>query len=181
MINRTTSFEELAFLVCTALDQDGTTAVLSGGGAATIYAPLAHQSRDLDFIIQFTFGIGNASASPILDLGFVREGGTYVHPDSDFTVEFPIEPLAIGEELVRTWHTMRNRDLLLHIISPTDCVRDRLAWYLFNNDHSSLQQALGVALAQPIDLQAVESWCTREGEPGKFRIFKERLERLAHQ
>ncbi len=41
----------VAFEVCTALEAAGTTAVLTGGSAATFYAPEAYQSVDIDFVI----------------------------------------------------------------------------------------------------------------------------------
>lgn len=43
MIDRDSSLRDVAFEVCTALDRVGVTAVLSGGGAATLYAPHAIQ------------------------------------------------------------------------------------------------------------------------------------------
>lgn len=175
MITPGTSLRELAFIVCSALAADGTTAILSGGGAATVYAPEAYQSRDLDFIFEFWSTTDRPSAQPLFDLGFVSDGQSYSHPETHLTVEFPTGPLAIGEEQITSWDTLREGDLLLHILSPTDCVRDRLAWFLFNNDFSSLEQILAVAQLHPIDLGVIERWCQSEGEPQKFEIFADRL------
>ena len=52
-IRSETSLAELALIVCTALERVGQTAILTGGGAATFYAPEAYQSRDLDFVFEF--------------------------------------------------------------------------------------------------------------------------------
>lgn len=174
MINPETTLRDLAFIVCSALHANGTTAILSGGGAATVYAPEAYQSRDLDFIFEF-WSAFEPSAQPLLDLGFTRNGQSYHHPETHLTVEFPTGPLAIGKEQITVWDTMCDGDRLLHILSPTDCVRDRLAWFLFNNDFSSLEQALAVAQLHPIDLVVIERWCRSEGEPQKFEIFADRL------
>ena len=57
-IRSTTSLRELAFIVCTALDRKGATAVLTGGGAATIYSAEAYKSRDLDFVLSFGGEVG---------------------------------------------------------------------------------------------------------------------------
>ena len=120
MINPATTLRELAFIVCTALDDKGTKAILSGGGAATVYAPEAYQSRDLDFIFEFSSVAGASSTQPLLNLGFFLNGQSYSHPQTHLTVEFPAGPLAIGDEQISTWDTLREGGRLLHILSPTD-------------------------------------------------------------
>ena len=50
-ITRESSLREVAFAVCTALHERGIEVVLTGGSAATVYAPHAYQSRDIDFVI----------------------------------------------------------------------------------------------------------------------------------
>ena len=84
----------------------------------------------------------------------------------------------IGEDAVTKWDTLREGDLRLHILSPTDCVRDRLAWFLFNNDFSALEQALAVAARHPIDLEAVGEWAEREGERSRYKVFEDRYKAL---
>src|SRR5690606_901155 len=72
LITKASSLTEVAFAVCTALDRAGTKAVLTGGSAATYYAPDAYQSGDLDFVIAFH---GADAAEPaLLALGYRREG-----------------------------------------------------------------------------------------------------------
>ncbi|MCC7433339.1 MAG: hypothetical protein IT363_01545 [Methanoregulaceae archaeon] len=137
MIGASTTLRELAFLVCTAFDDAGETVVLSGGGAATIYAPEAHQSRDLDFIFALWSVDGQVSDGPMRALGFAERGGTYGHPACPYTVEFPAGPLAVGDDSIDTWDTLEEGGNRLHIISPTDCVRDRLAWFFYGRDHSA--------------------------------------------
>ena len=76
------------------------------------------------------FLFGDKRAISILDLGFEASSvrGTYRHPGTPLTLEFLDGPLAVGGEVVSTWgfgSTLRAK--VLHIITPTDCVRDRLA------------------------------------------------------
>lgn len=177
-ITASTTLKDLAFIVCTALDQSGIKAVLTGGGAATVYAPEAYQSRDLDFILSYQSSIKSGSAKPLIELGFSESGGVYRHPSTPFPVEFPPGPLAIGDEIIRSFDTIRDANRVLHILTPTDCVRDRLSWFLYNNDYAGLDQAVVVAKSQIIDIELVRRWCSVQDETRKFDLF---LARLANQ
>ncbi len=175
MIDESTTLRELAFIVCTALDHAGSQAVLTGGGAATVYAPETCQSLDIDFVFSFWSAVESVSANPLFELGFERENSLYRHPKNPITVEFPAGPLKVGADDILHWDTLKENSQLLHILTPTDCVRDRLAWYLFADDYASLEQAVSVALKHQIDLELVGSWCAREGESKKFEAFLHRL------
>lgn len=174
-INPETTLRELAFLVCTALDQEGYIAVLTGGSAATIYAPDAYQSSDLDFVFTFWSSLGGVSEQALLALGFTRAGDFYKHPSSAYTLDFPRGPLAVGSQMIDDWLTMTDGDRVLYILTPTDSVRDRLCAYYFYNDFSGLEQALAVASRQTIDIEVVRNWSQREGELAKFTNFEARL------
>lgn len=174
-IGPTTSLTETAFVVGTALENAGVEAVLSGGGAATVYAPDVNQSQDLDFILGFWSSLGLPDKC-IRGLGFVPKNGIYEHADTRFTLEFPKGPLSIGDEVVTTWNTLREGDMVLNILSPTDSVRDRLLWFFSYNryDFSALEQALGIALRQEIDLPRIKAWAIAEGATERFGIFEAR-------
>jgi hypothetical protein len=62
--------EDLAARVCTALRRHGVRVVLSGGGAASIYAPNPYESMDLDFI---PIGLPRRVDAAMLELGFRKE------------------------------------------------------------------------------------------------------------
>jgi len=180
MISPSTSLRELAFIVGTALNRANITAVLSGGGAATVYAPEANQSHDLDFILEFWSSLGSSNRC-ILDLGFSERNGLYRHPNTKFTLEFPPGPLNVGEEVIRAWSTLRENEMVLNILSPTDCVRDRLLPFLSgttNVDYSALEQALAVAAAHEIDLKRIHQWAISEGIATRYPIFERRYRAL---
>jgi hypothetical protein len=161
------------------LSKGGVEAVLTGGSAATVYAPTAYQSRDLDFVVQFRAPEGNPNA--ILEsLGYRVARDHYEHAENALIVEFPRGPLTVGRDLIRRWDTLREGDMLLHIIKPTDSCRDRLAGFLFWNDRGALEQAVAVARAcgASIDIIAVRRWCESEGKRDAFDEFQ-RMVRLA--
>jgi hypothetical protein len=160
-------------MVCTALHKGGIETVLTGGSAATVYAPHAYQSHDIDFIV--TFHSPESNAGEILSvLGYREKHGHYEHADNALILEFPRGPLAIGRELVKKWDTLHDGDMMLHIISPTDSSRDRLAGFLFWNDRGSLDQAVAVARARrsDVDMTVIRNWCRSEGKPDVFVTFE---------
>lgn len=111
-ITRDSSLREVAFAVCTALDRVGVTAVLTGGGAATLYAPEAIQSFDLDFVLE-VYSDEKLPGKALEELGYRREGHDYRHRASRFQLEFPAGPLAIGDERIERWATLHERSELL--------------------------------------------------------------------
>jgi hypothetical protein len=155
---------DVAFAACTALDRAGEVAVLCGGSAATYYAPEAYQSRDLDFVLRF------AARARVVDdalrpLGYVRAPeGLYRNPRIVYTIEFPSGPLAIGSETITSYATERRGELLLHVYTPTDVVRDRFMHYWAWGDQGALRVALAVAgvRASDIDAASIEAWTARE-------------------
>jgi hypothetical protein len=175
MIDTASSLVDVAFAVCTALERVGTTAVLTGGSAATYYAPDAYQSLDLDFVI--TFNANATGERALFELGFTRTADYYQHPDSAFPLEFPPGPLMVGDDIIASWDTNRRGDELLHVLTPTDSCRDRLAALLFWNDFSGLEQAIAVCRAQwkKIDLDVIRGWCERERGAEKYELFASRL------
>jgi hypothetical protein len=171
-IEASSTLREVAFVVCTELDRSGVTAVLTGGSAAAVYAPGVCQSPGLDFVAQ-ALAAGARGAQALESLGYRFEKTTYRHPENPLTLNFPASQLAVGGNLVRTWATLHESSFLLHILSPTDCCRDRLTGFLFWQDRGSLIQAAAVAGAQHdrVDLESVRRWCAREGHADAFREF----------
>lgn len=175
------SLPDVARAICTVLAQAGITVVLTGGSAATYYAPEAYQSVDIDFVvIRFNRSDGSKGISEHLEgLGFIPQKNCYRHPDVPFPIEFPKGPLAVGQEILNKWKTEASSDGVLHVLTPTDSVKDRLAAFIHWNDHAGLAQALAVAKAVPgeVDLAAVASWAEAEGGGERFRTFLTRLQR----
>ena len=163
MIDEASTLDDVAFAVCTALDHNRIEAILTGGSAAAHYAPIAVQSLDADFVLRFSVGGGESAA--LATIGYTRTPGRfYAHPRSPCTVEFPVGPLAIGTELVQEWSTERRDEEALHVLPPTDCVRDRFIAYYAWGDLSALASALHVAraTADRFDERAFVAWARRE-------------------
>jgi len=155
---------DVAFAACTVLARAGETAVLCGGSAAAYYVPDVYQSLDVDFVVEV------GAAPHVVDralatIGYSRIAeGYYRHPALSYALAFPIGPLAIGREFVTTWRTDRRGELLLHVYTATDVVRDRFLHYWAWGDRTALDAAVAVARARhaEVDLDAFGAWTRRE-------------------
>jgi hypothetical protein len=79
-------------------------------------------------------------------MGFKKEGRHYRHPDCPHLfVEFPPGPLGIGEDTKVKPMEKREEGFTFKILSPTDCIRDRLASYIHFKSREGLDQAILVA------------------------------------
>ena len=167
---------ELAAFISSHLRQTGIDTVLSGGSCVSIYSAGKYVSKDLDFI-QTGFATARKIRGAMLAIGFVYEHGNFTHPDTELLVDFPAGPLAVGKEPVAAIEEIRFSTGMLRILSPTDCVKDRLAAYYHWEDLQCLEQAVLVALANPVHLTEVRRWSDREGMSDGFEFFADRLER----
>ena len=68
---------------------------------------------------------------------------------------------------------------ILRIISPTDCVKDRLTWYYHEGDTECLRQAVLVANSNTIDLKEIKRWSQVEGKDDEFDRIKTQLKKKA--
>lgn len=127
-ITAATSLQEIAVLVSEALEAAGIPAVLSGGAAVTFYSDNVYISADLDFV---TVARNKVIAPVLARLGFLPTGKDFQHEDSEFFVEFPPGPLSFGDRYIDTSETavLETQYGRLRIITPTQCVMDRLTWY----------------------------------------------------
>jgi hypothetical protein len=66
---------------------------------------------------------------------------------------------------------------VIKILSPSDCVKDRLASYIYYNDRDGLDQALLVAKAHPINFESIKSWCKNEKAEFAFDDFISKLKK----
>ena len=154
--------------------------VLSGGSCVSIYSQEKYVSMDLDFV-NAGFAKRAAIRAVMEDLGFHEENRYFRHPDSDLLVEFPPGPLGVGDEQVKQIDEIEAPTGILQIISPTDCVKDRLAWFYHDNDTECLEQAIFVAEAKDIDLAEIERWSKAEGRTDKFREIRKRLAKKSEE
>lgn len=165
---------ELAGFVGDHLAKKGINVVLSGGACVAFYSEGKHVSLDLDFVNASMTNFVKIHAA-MKEIGFQERNRYFIHPDTELFVEFPSGPLAVGDEQVRTVAEIETQTGTFQIISPTDCVKDRLAAYYHWDDLPCLEQATMVANENDVDLDEIRAWSENEGRVEQFQRFLEQL------
>jgi hypothetical protein len=175
-ITQRSSPRDVALAVGRTLAENGIRAVLTGGGCASLHSAGHYLSADLDFVLT-----GSTTRSDLdramASVGFTPQGDRYVHPRSDFWVEFPRGPLAVGADLDVALVEIDEPAGRVVALSPTDSCRDRLAAFYHWSDRQSLEVAVAVAARNEIDLDRIRRWSDREGHAARFEEFRRELAR----
>ncbi|WP_225073418.1 hypothetical protein [Desulfuromonas sp. CSMB_57] len=95
-----------------------------------------------------------------------------IYPETKYFLEFPAGSLAVGDEAPQKIVVLGFETGELTALSPTDCVKDRLATYFHWNDRQCLEQTLLVACASDIDFVEIERWSLKEGHEKKLHHFR---------
>ena len=168
------SMEELAAYVCDKLNENGIETVLSGGCCVQIYSQGKYTSDDIDLIDRFNGG-HTLIKKVMFDMGFREHNRYFVHEDTKWFIEFPRGPLGVGDAPVNDIATREEETGILKLLTPTDCIKDRLAAYYHWDDPQSLEQAVWVAEQNEFDIASIEAWSQKENEMDKFNIFRLRV------
>ncbi len=168
------TLEEVAVAVSEALFAAGITATLSGGAAVSIYSHNEYESKDLDFVTAAML----KDTKPVMEqLGFAQmvegHGSAFDHSAIEWFVEFVSAPLTLGGQHVPDEQCAELEFPLgkLRILTPTQSVMDRLAWFIHDGDPQSRDQALMVARSNEIDWVMVKKWFIAEG--GDSDLFEQ--------
>ena len=167
---------ELGAFVQSQLRKNGIEVVLAGGAAVAIYSNNKYVSKDLDLINIYSVNRRKIRDS-LIEIGFHEQGRYFRHSDSQFFIEFPPGPLAIGQEPVKEVVEKKFSTGILKVISPTDCVKDRLAAYYHWGDQQALLQASLVADQHRVKIDEIRNWSLAEGKLEEFEKIKNRLVR----
>ena len=169
------SIKDLGIYISDYLRKNGIETVLSGGACVTIYTNNKYLSYDLDFVLPVY--VNRKEIRGVLEkIEFYEEGRYFKHKDTQYFIDFLSPPLSVGEEPVKVISSIRKGSMVLKLLSPTDCVKDRLAAYYHWNDKPSLDQAILVCKDNKVELKEIERWSINEEMTSKFKIFKKMLE-----
>lgn len=162
---------EFAAHICDFLMKHGVRTTLSGGSCVSIYCEERYVSFDLDFVQNEVFSSRKKIAGLMEQLGFTEKNRYFEFPGVAWIVEFPPGPLAIGEQWISAIHEMRTEVGVLRLLRPTDCVKDRLAWFFHDGDMQCLEQALLVSERRDVDIEEIRLWSCCEKREKEFGVF----------
>lgn len=175
-ITKKSSRKQFAAEVVKQLEKHDISCVLVGGACVSIYTNEKHKSRDLDFISPHA---QESIEKALKEIGFKRSGRYFVHARSEFYLEFPTGPVAIGTKVpVQPEGRLKVGKTVIKMLSPTQSVMDRLIAWMAWNDRRSLIHAIWISQRHPINLSKIRKWAHDEGESEKFEHFLEQLRQV---
>jgi hypothetical protein len=175
-LTRRSTIRDVAARVSQALSDAGITAVLTGGGAVSVYSTNRYRSYDIDFV---TAASRRELAAVMSTLEFRPAAGRHFeHPATPLVVEFVAWPVTVGDEVVSKWSRMPTPAGTLQILTPIQCVKDRLAAFYHWRDAQSLEQALLVAGAHRVSMAELKRWSGVEGHLDDFAEFQRRQQKM---
>ncbi len=164
------TLEKLAAIVSEKLKEHDIDAILVGGSCVSIYSQNRYQSYDLDYV---TYEDLKTIEKVLHKLDFKREGKYFSRPDCKYFIEFVSPPVAIGSEPIHDFENYKTKLGTIKMLTPTDCIKDRLASYYHWNDKQALDQAIMVFNKKQkiINLNEIKRWSKKEGFLKKFDFF----------
>jgi hypothetical protein len=163
--------EDWAFRVSDRLRRFSIEAILTGGACVSLYSSNAYPSYDLDFVLRGHPEPGRIRKA-MESLGFRLDSGRFIHPETEYFVEILPPPPSVGEDPIRETSVRRRGGLRLEMLTPTDCVKDRLAAFYHWQDRPSLAQAVLVARMRSVDMREIGRWSRAEGMAEPFKAFR---------
>ncbi|MGA1939845.1 hypothetical protein [Arcobacter sp. YIC-310] len=164
LLNNLIDVQDCATLVCQVLKNRNIDVVLTGGSCMEIYTNSNYSSLDLDFIANPNVKTKQV-ISTMLDLGFHKtKDGYFKYKDNPYFIEFPTGPISVGDERVHKTIELKSHVGTLKLLSPTDCVKDRLCAYYYHNGKECYPQAVAVAHSNidKIDFENLKAWVKKE-------------------
>lgn len=168
------SLQDFAVVISDYLIKNGIEVILTGGACVVIYTNNKYMSNDLDFVL-ISFDKQKEAKQLLTKIGFYEEDRYFKHKDTEYFIDFVPPPLSVGEEPVREISEIIKRNCKLKLLSPTDCVKDRLAAFYHWKDRQTLMQAILVCRDNQVDLTEVKRWSANEGKSDEYIKFTEQL------
>jgi hypothetical protein len=168
------SISDLAAIVNNKFAEHNMKTILVGGACVAIYSNNRYLSYDLDFV---TYESKEKIKKALAEIGFEVKGKYFARDDCPYFIEFVSPPVAVGEEMVVDFESLDTPFGHVVLLTPTDCVKDRLSSFFHWQDSQALEQAIMVFQDQNVNLQDIELWAKAEDHFDKFKEFVKALKK----
>ena len=162
-LDNVSTLEETAAYICTKLKEKNIDVVLSGGSCMEIYTKSNFSSLDIDFIPNPSV-TSKQIEKIMLELGFKKTSSRYYkYPNNPNYIEFPTGPVSLGNDLTKEFSELKTHVGTLTLLTPTDCIKDRLCALVYHGGEECFNQAVAVAHLNTFDKENLLKWSKNEG------------------
>ncbi len=152
------------------LAKRGIQSVLVGGAVVSIYTDGLYKSGDID-LLTYEDSIAQLDQA-MAEIGFKKKDMHYRNPKCmQFYIQSVSGPLGIGDDLQIKPQTITVEGQKLMLLTPTDCIRDRLSAFIYDQVRSLFDQAVLVAKHHPFEDKKIKKWLKDEGREDLFNEF----------
>lgn len=164
ILDEISTLEETAAYICTKLKEKRIDVVLSGGSCMEIYTKSNFSSLDIDFIPNPSV-TSKQIEKIMLELGFKKVPPRYYKYDSNPNyIEFPTGPVSLGNDLTKKFSELKTHVGTLTLLTPTDCIKDRLCALVYHGGEECYSQAVAVAHLNDFDKDDLTQWAKNEDQ-----------------
>jgi len=178
-MSRAASLRALAARISSKLGEHGIRTVLCGGSCVAIYAAGKYVTRDFDFVLSSSYPDHDVAAA-LSEVGYRPDpsvSGAFTNPTEEMVVDIRPAPPSLGDEPIGEPAVLAAGRYKLVLLSPTDCVKDRLTHFFYYGDRQGREQAILVCLARRVNMREVGRWSRAEGQGSNFAEFRRELNR----
>lgn len=158
-----------------ALFKNGHDPVLVGSACASLYTGGVLRTGCIEFVIN-RFEIEKV-AKAMRSAGYETRGEKVFYSrakECEVILETP--PLVVGDHEVEKIRELKIPFGQIKMLTPTDCVRHRLASYYHFGDKDAFSQAVRIARNQKVDLELIKRWSEWEWAGDKCLEFLKEVE-----
>lgn len=156
------TLEETAAYICEKLKEKHIDVVLSGGSCMEIYTNSNFSSYDIDFIPNPSV-TSKQIEKTMLELGFEKTNSRYYkYENNPNYIEFPTGPVSLGNDLTKEFSELKTHVGTLTLLTPTDCIKDRLCALVYHGGAECFNQAVAVAHLNTFDKENLLNWAKGE-------------------
>lgn len=163
-LDKIETLEETAAYICEKLKEKNIDVVLSGGSCMEIYTQSNFSSYDIDFIPNPSV-TSKQIEKTMIELGFEKTNSRYFkYENNPNYIEFPTGPVSLGNDLTKDFSELKTHVGTLTLLTPTDCIKDRLCALVYHGGEECFNQAIAVAHLNTIDKDNLLDWANNENK-----------------